>query len=84
MGNLLTVKVHAANIHDTKSGCHVYQETKNKYPAVEDVCADAGYRGTFVPFVETKYAETLFLTAILHLEKKTDKKGWAKDYYKHI
>ena len=25
MGNLLVVKVHAANIHDTMSGCHVYQ-----------------------------------------------------------
>jgi putative transposase len=29
MGNLLTVKVHAANIHDTMSGCHVYQAAKN-------------------------------------------------------
>ena len=65
MGNLLTVKVHAANIHDTKSGCHVYQETKNKYPAVEDVCADAGYRGTFVPFVETKFLRGLSVGLII-------------------
>jgi hypothetical protein len=32
MGNLLVVSVYAANIHDTMSGCHVYQEVKNKYP----------------------------------------------------
>ena len=35
MGNMLAVKVHAANIHDTMSGCHVYQSAKNKYPDIE-------------------------------------------------
>jgi hypothetical protein len=34
MGNLLAVKVHAANIHDTKGGCHVYQAAKNKFPDI--------------------------------------------------
>lgn len=59
MGNLLVVKVHAANIHDTMSGCHVYQATKVKYPSVIGCCADAGYRGTFVEFVKVKYGETV-------------------------
>ena len=55
MGNLLVIKVHAANIHDTMSGCHVYQEAKNKYFDLKGACGDAGYRGTFVDFVKTKY-----------------------------
>ena len=55
MGNLLVVKVHAANIHDTMSGCHVYQAAKMKYPSIEGACADAGYKGTFVDFVTIKY-----------------------------
>ena len=55
MGNLLVVKVHAANIHDTISGCHVYQAAKNKYPSIKGGCADEGYRGTFVEFVNVKY-----------------------------
>ena len=59
MGNLLVVKVHAANIHDTKSGCYVYQEAKTKYPSIKGGCADAGYRGTFVEFVKVKYGETI-------------------------
>jgi putative transposase len=57
MGNLLAVKVHAANIHDTMSGCHVYQAVKNKYASIKGGCGDAGYRGTFVEFVTVKYGE---------------------------
>jgi putative transposase len=59
MGNLLMVKVHAANIHDTMSDCYVYQEAKNKYPSLRGVCADAGYRGTFVNFVKTNMRSEL-------------------------
>lgn len=57
MGNLLTVKVHAANVHDTMSGCHVYQAAKNKYPNIEGACVDEGYKGTFAKFVTTKYSD---------------------------
>ena len=46
-GNLLAVKVHAANIHDTKSGGAIFAETLLKYPTITGVCADAGYRKTF-------------------------------------
>jgi len=55
MGNVLAIKVHAANIHDTMSGCHVYQAAKNKYPDIKGACGDEGYRGTFVDFVTIKY-----------------------------
>jgi putative transposase len=48
MGNLLAVVVHAANIHDTKSGIRPATLAFGQYPSIEKFCADAGYRGTFV------------------------------------
>lgn len=49
-GNILFVKVHAANIHDTKAGQYVIGCALQKYPSIVGVCADAGYKGTFVEF----------------------------------
>jgi transposase len=51
MGNLLIVKVHAANTHDTVAGCDVFKAAIAKYPSILGCHADAGYRGTFVDFV---------------------------------
>ena len=48
MGNLLGIVVHAANIHDTKSGILAAQKACKKYPSIQAFCADAGYRGTFI------------------------------------
>jgi len=48
MGNLLSVVVHAANLHDTKSGIAPARLAFGRYPSIEKFCADAGYRGTFV------------------------------------
>lgn len=47
MGNLLAVVVHAANIHDTKSGILAARDAFEKYPSIKRFCADAGYRKTF-------------------------------------
>lgn len=47
MGNLLFIKVHAANIHDTVSGGGVFEGALSKYPSIKGVCGDAGYRKTF-------------------------------------
>ena len=47
MGNLLAVVVHAANIHDTKSGILAARDAFEKYPSTQRFCADAGYRKTF-------------------------------------
>ena len=52
-GHLLHVKVHAANIHDTVSGCSVFESALQKYPCLKGVCADAGYRKTFEEFVRS-------------------------------
>ena len=40
-GNLLYVKVHAANIHDTKAGQYVIGRALQLYPSLMGVCADA-------------------------------------------
>ena len=48
MGNMLAVKVHAANIHDTVAGENVFKAAYNKYPSIKGCAADAGYRKTFV------------------------------------
>ena len=46
-GNLLSVVVHAANIHDTVAGGNVLARTKKKYQSIMGCCGDAGYRKTF-------------------------------------
>ena len=51
MGNLLAIKVHAANTHDTKSGIKPAKTAVKKYPSIKGFCADAGYRKTFVLLV---------------------------------
>ena len=38
-GHLLHVKVHKANIHDTVSGCEVFEKATKKYPTLKGVCA---------------------------------------------
>lgn len=48
MGNLLSVIVHRANIHDTKSGFLPAIDAFYKYPSIQAFCADMGYRKTFV------------------------------------
>lgn len=51
LGNLLHVKVHAANVSDTKSACTVLEGVIDKYPSLKAFSGDAGYRGTAVDFV---------------------------------
>ena len=46
-GHLLHVKVHPANVHDGIAGGEVVRGALVKYPTLEGVCGDAGYRKTF-------------------------------------
>ena len=62
-GHLLHVKVHAANIHDTVAGCGVFDEAVEKYPSLQGVCADAGYRKTFEEFVQKVLKKTVGISA---------------------
>ena len=47
IGNLLAVTVHAANIHDTKSGINPAKKAFEKYPTIKRFCGDEGYRKSF-------------------------------------
>ena len=47
MGNILSIAVHATNIHDTKAGIVPACEAFDKYPTVEKFCGDDGYRNSF-------------------------------------
>lgn len=48
MGNLLSIHVHAANKHDSKSGVFTFEKALYRYPTIVGGRADQGYRGTFV------------------------------------
>jgi len=54
MGNLLAVKVHAANIHDTKAGIDPASKSSIKYPTIVKFGGDCGYRKTFIENVKSK------------------------------
>ena len=54
MGNLLAVTVHAANIHDTKSGINPARKAFKKYSTIKKFCGDDGYRKSFVGDVEAE------------------------------
>jgi hypothetical protein len=69
MGNLLNVKVHAGNIHDTVSGGEVFKRAITKYPTIEGCCADAGYRKTFENIV-------LSLGKTIRIAEKIKPKEW--------
>ena len=46
-GNLLDMVVHAANLHDTKSGILVACKVMVQFPTIKAFSADAGYRKGF-------------------------------------
>jgi putative transposase len=69
-GHLLHVKVHAANIHDTKAAPQVLDEVKEKEQSIEGFSADEGYRGTTVEHVEKEMELTIEIS-------KKIKDGWA-------
>lgn len=68
-GHLLHVKVHPANIHDGIAGGDVVRGALKKYPTLEGVCGDAGYRKTF-----EEEMESLGLTA--DIVERIQGAGW--------
>ena len=67
---LLHVKVHAANIHDTKAAPTILNTVKRKESSLEIFSADAGYRGTTADHIE----ENMKLAIVI---SKKNKDGWA-------
>lgn len=52
-GNLLHVKVHATNIHDSMAEVSVLETAFEKYSSILGVSANAGYRGTTESFIKS-------------------------------
>jgi putative transposase len=50
---MLAVKVHRANLHDTKAGIFPAIAAYRRYPTIKKFCGDKGYRKTFVMNVKT-------------------------------
>ena len=51
-GHLLHIEVTAANVHDTRMGGIVIESMLEKYPSLQAISADAGYRGDTVDYAE--------------------------------
>ena len=54
-GQIWAVHVHAANQADTKKGCVLADEAMPRLPSVKAWNADAGYRGSFVEHLKTRW-----------------------------
>ena len=76
MGNLLAVVVHAANIHDTKSGILAAREAFEKYPSIQRFYADAGYRKTFEQDVSRELGLGVDISARIKPEWEILPKRW--------
>jgi putative transposase len=70
MGNLLSILVHSASIHDTKSGITLVERLYQKFPTLKAFCADGGYQKTTVDFVQNE------LDSKIYISKKIDKPGF--------
>lgn len=53
LGCLLAVKVHRANLHDTKSGIFIAIAAHRRYPSIQKFCGDGGYCGSFIANVQS-------------------------------
>ena len=61
-GNVWAVHVHAANGADTVEGCVLADLALAELPTVKAVCADQGYRGTFVDYVEQDWQREVHIS----------------------
>jgi len=62
MGLLMTVKVHAANKHDSKSAFGVLKTLKHRFPRLIKIFADGGYRGQLVDNVKQGFGWDMEIT----------------------
>jgi len=76
MGNLLAVVVHAANIHDTKSGINPAKLAFEKYPTIKKFCGDEGYRKSFVEDVQQLLGLDVDISARIKPEWEVLPKRW--------
>jgi len=88
LGNLIHVIVHTANVSDTKAGCPVLAQAKEKWATIDAFSGDVGYGGTAVEFVEntlklklhisTKIKDSFAVLPIRWIVERTF--GWLGNY----
>lgn len=76
MGNLLAVIVHAANIHDTKSGINPAKAAFEKYPTLKKFCGDDGYRKSFESDVSEQLGLAVDISKRIKPEFEVIPKRW--------
>ena len=76
MGNLLSVVVHAANIHDTKSGIFAAREAFQRYSTIQKFCGDEGYRKSFEEAVFLELGLSVDISARIKPEWEVLPKRW--------
>ena len=75
-GYLLSVKVHAANKHDSKMGFEVLETMKYDYSRMKKIYADGDYRGELIENVKNKLEYEMEIT--LRSDKDTEFKPLPK------
>jgi putative transposase len=76
MGNLLSIVVHAANIHDTKGGMKVASHAFDSYPTIEKFGGDEGYRGSFVDYIGWEFELEVDISSRIKPEFEVLPKRW--------
>lgn len=54
LGMLLAVVVHSAHIHDSRAGFEVLNKLRGRFPRMQIIWADKGYRGSLIEKVQQK------------------------------
>jgi len=54
-GNLMSIAVHEANVHDSKGAPKVIDNLSCKYPRLVKILADGGYRGKLADWILDKF-----------------------------
>lgn len=54
--------MHAGNLADTKEGCVLADKTMGRLPTVKAWNADAGYRGSFVAHLQTRWQKPVHIS----------------------
>lgn len=55
MGLILTVVIHAANVHDSKAAFGVIKELRGRFPRLSKIIADGGYKGELIDKVQKAF-----------------------------
>jgi putative transposase len=55
LGLILAVVIHAANIHDSKGAMTVIEGLKGRFPRLQKIVADGGYRGEMIEKVKNTF-----------------------------